>query len=187
MAILSVPDSGVSLTEPTAIEAFLSKRGILFLQWPVPPHLFEHETIDSPLSETEILDLFQARLTPYMKAHGYQAADVISVNPNTPNLEALREKFLKEHTHSEDEVRFFVDGQGDFWFHLDDERYAGVFCVRCLQGDLISVPAGMKHWFEMGARPFVKTIRIFTDASGWTPHYTGSDIANKYCDMALVN
>ncbi|MBY0449653.1 MAG: cupin [Cyanobacteria bacterium] len=183
MAILSVPDSGVTLTEPASIQAFLAERGILFLQWPVSPELFQGETVESPLSETEILYLFQAQLTPYMQAHGYQTADVITVNPETPNLEALREKFLKEHTHSEDEVRFFVDGVGDFWFHLENE----VFCVRCQQGDLISVPAGVKHWFEMGVHPFVKTIRIFTDASGWTPHYTGSDIASRYADLVLVS
>ena len=51
----------------------------------------------------------------------------------------------------------------------------------CQKGDLISVPAGTKHWFDAGVdNPFVKAIRIFIDQSGWTPEYTGSGIEKKY-------
>jgi len=90
----------------------------------------------------------------------------------------VRAKFLAEHTHSEDEIRFFVDGQGYFWFNLEG---APVFNVLCQKGDLISVPAGTKHWFDAGvSHPFVKAIRIFIDQSGWIPEYTGSGIDQKY-------
>ena len=93
---------------------------------------------------------------------GYQTADVVSVDGNTPNLAGIREKFHREHTHSEDEVRVFVEGQGFFWFHKegrDDE----VFALMCEQGDLISVPANTKHWFDLGDPPKLRAIRIFND------------------------
>ena len=54
---------------------------------------------------------------PTQAVHGQrrlQTADVISVDGNTPNLPGIREKFVREHTHSEDEVRVFVEGQGFF-------------------------------------------------------------------------
>jgi 1,2-dihydroxy-3-keto-5-methylthiopentene dioxygenase len=93
--------------------------------------------------------------------------------------------FLAEHTHSEDEIRFFVDGKGLFWFHLDEEE---VFNLLCERGDLISVPAGTKHWFDAGeTNPFVKAIRIFIDMSGWVPNYTESGKETEFIDFNFPN
>lgn len=177
MATLTIPDKQMTLTEAEEIRVFLSARGILFDQWEA------NREFSKDAGQDEILAAYEHVLTPYMARHGYQTADVISVHPETPNLPELQQKFLREHIHTEDEVRFFVDGQGWFWFHLEeperpeDER---VFCVHCVAGDLLSVPAGYKHWFDMGEAPFVKVIRVFTDASGWTPHYTDSGIDARY-------
>jgi 1,2-dihydroxy-3-keto-5-methylthiopentene dioxygenase len=119
-----------------------------------------------------------------MEAGGYQTADVITINHLTENYEAIRAKFLSEHTHSEDEIRFFVDGQGLFWFHLEHSPGSEVFNVLCEKGDLISVPAGTKHWFDAGeSDPFVKAIRIFIDTSGWVPVYTESGVEKRYSDF----
>jgi 1,2-dihydroxy-3-keto-5-methylthiopentene dioxygenase len=112
-----------------------------------------------------------------MSKKGFKDADVINVHKDTPNLSAIREKFMKEHTHSEDEVRFFVDGEGKFWFHFDDGE---IFCVTCSRGDFISVPKNYKHWFDLHPNYFVKAIRIFSNMEGWTPIYTNSDIDKKY-------
>lgn len=84
-----------------------------------------------------------------MKNSGYKTADVISINATTENYNTLRTKFLAEHTHSEDEIRFFVDGKGLFWFNLEK---VPVFNLLCEAGDLISVPAGTKHWFDAGEK-----------------------------------
>jgi 1,2-dihydroxy-3-keto-5-methylthiopentene dioxygenase len=118
-----------------------------------------------------------------MKNGGYLTADVISINSLTENYKAIRNKFLAEHTHTEDEIRFFVDGTGLFWFNLENEP---VFNLLCERGDLISVPAGTKHWFDAGEfNPFVKAIRIFIDMSGWVPHYTDSGIELKFHDFKI--
>jgi 1,2-dihydroxy-3-keto-5-methylthiopentene dioxygenase len=101
----------------------------------------------------------------------------------TENYDAIRSKFLAEHTHSEDEIRFFVDGKGIFWFNLETEP---VFNLLCEKGDLISVPAGTKHWFDAGDNnPFVKAIRIFIDMSGWVPNYTESKLEQNFSNFKM--
>lgn len=107
---------------------------------------------------------------------GFHSVDVISVSPDHPDRKALRDKFLSEHVHTEFEVRFFVDGRGLFFLHIDDWVYA----VLCEKGDLISVPSGVRHWFDLGEHPDVKAIRLFSEQSGWVAHYTNDDIAQRF-------
>jgi 1,2-dihydroxy-3-keto-5-methylthiopentene dioxygenase len=134
-------------------------------------------------SDADVLAAYKPRLQPFMEKGGYKAVDVVTVTDQTPNLAAIREKFIREHTHSEDEVRMFVRGEGLFWFHVDRPEEE-VFALLCQQGDLISVPANTKHWFDLGAKPGVCAIRIFTDQAGWTPHYTNSGIDQQYGEAA---
>ncbi|TVQ65003.1 MAG: cupin domain-containing protein [Spirulina sp. DLM2.Bin59] len=167
-----------TLTEPAAIKAFLNRNGIIFEQWETPAQL------TPTASPEEILAAYSDRVNPYMAAHGYQTADVVNIHPGIDNYPAIRAKFLAEHTHPEDEVRFFVEGEGLFWFNLDHEP---VFNLRCCAGDLISVPQGTKHWFDAGEIPNVKAIRIFSTTEGWTPLYTGSGINEQYANLATVH
>ena len=172
MAFLTIPDRQTVICDAAAIKIFLNGKGILYEQWQAAVPLRDDATQD------EVLAAYAHQLTPYMTANGYQTADVINVTPKTENLEALRTKFLSEHTHTEDEVRFFVDGEGMFWFNLEDG--SDVFCMTCQAGDLMSVPRNTKHWFDLGEKNFVKAIRVFIDMSGWVPHYTESQIDKKY-------
>ncbi len=172
MAFLTIPDKKTVLHDIADMKNYLSARGILYEQWQAATPLADDADQDT------ILGAYSHVLQPYMTANGYKTADVINVTPNTPNLDALRTKFLSEHTHTEDEVRFFVDGEGMFWFNLEGDN--DVFCVTCQAGDLLSVPANSKHWFDLGPKTFVKAIRIFIDMSGWVPHYTNSGIDTKY-------
>lgn len=177
MAILSIPEKQIQISEPLAIKTFLNQRGIFFDQWSCDVRF------DDSASSDEILKAYEKDLTPFMQNGGYETADVISINSLTENYEAIRAKFLAEHIHTEDEIRFFVDGQGLFWFNLESEP---VFNLLCQRGDLISVPAGSKHWFDAGeTNPFVKAIRIFIDMSGWVPHYTESKIELKFQDFKI--
>ena len=172
MAILSIPDLQQVISSPDEIKVFLNQQGVFFDQWSCTVDF------DDRASQEEILEAYAQDLKPFMERGGYLTADVISINALTENYDAIRAKFLAEHTHSEDEIRFFVEGQGYFWFNWEG---APVFHVLCQKGDLISVPAGTKHWFDAGvSHPFVKAIRIFIDQSGWIPEYTGSGIDQKY-------
>ncbi len=94
----------------------------------------------------------------------------------TPDTTTLRAKFLDEHTHAEDEVRFFVEGSGAFYLHSQSKVYQ----VICETNDLLSVPAKTKHWFDMGDKPSFTAIRLFTDPKGWVAKFTGDPIARGF-------
>ncbi len=173
MALLTLLDpERKDIREPAEIKRYMNERGIIFEQWAASMPLNDS---DSP--ET-ILRAYEHELSPYMKAHGYQSADVISVHKDTPNIEAIRSKFLAEHTHSEDEVRFFVDGEGQFFFHLADR--SEVFKLLCEKGDFISVPKGVRHWFDLAPKYHVKAIRVFQSPDGWVASYTQSGKEKAY-------
>lgn len=159
-----------SITDLAQIQHALDAQGVLFERWtpiaPVKPG-------DEP---SEILAAFAPQIEQLQQRGGYQTVDVISLSADHPEKDALRKKFLSEHTHSEDEVRFFVAGSGLFCLHLDDKVYQ----VLCEKNDLISVPAKTKHWFDMGSQPNFVAIRLFTDPNGWIANYTGDDIAEHY-------
>ena len=174
MAVLNIPDQNISTPDTNEIKSFLNERGVFYDQW--------EASVDfaADADQETVLDAYANSLKPYMESNGYKTADVINIHPETPNYEAIRNKFLSEHTHTEDEVRFFVEGQGYFWFNLDNGKDP-IFNVLCEAGDLISVPANTRHWFDAGKeKPNVKAIRIFIDQSGWVPHYTESGVDKKY-------
>lgn len=178
MAKLSIPETGYSTSNPFEIKSFFNERGVLFEQWSCDVNFEDSATQD------EILVAYSKDLKPFMENGGYLSADVISINKLTENYDVIRAKFLAEHTHSEDEIRFFVDGQGLFWFNLENGE--PIFNLLCERGDLISVPTGTKHWFDAGINdPFVKAIRIFSDTAGWTPEYTNSSIETNFSEFTL--
>lgn len=153
----------------------LRSAGIRFEQWHTG-----HNIIDGVRPE-QVMEAYKNQIDTLMAEGGYKTVDVISLdavaNPEVQaNVPVLRAKFLSEHRHSEDEVRFFVDGQGLFSLHVDDK----VFEVLCQKGDLISVPANTPHWFDMGPRPKFVAIRFFNNTEGWVAHYTGSPIADLF-------
>jgi len=176
MAILGVPARRKQTAAFDAVRQYLVERGIALSHFPAPAALRGNE------SGEEILSAYHDVLGPYMRQNGYQSADVVVLTPDMPGKAELRAKFLREHTHSEDEVRCFVAGTGLFWFRKLNEASGEdeVFSVLCERGDLLSVPAGVKHWFDCGERPSVTAIRIFTDRAGWVPEYTGSGIELQY-------
>jgi len=160
------------IKDPHAIKEFMNERGIIFEQWQTSMPLKDTD------SQETILKAYEHELGPYMKKHGYVNADVINVHKETPNIEAIRAKFLSEHTHAEDEVRFFVDGEGYFFFHLS--QTSEVFRLLCEKGDFISVPKGVTHWFDLAPKYHVKAIRVFQTPEGWIANYTQSGKEQGY-------
>ncbi len=174
MAVLTLLDQGKKqVTNPAEIKRFLNERGIIFEQWKASIPLKDSDT------QEMILKAYEHELRPYMESHNYLSADVANIHRDTPNVEALRGKFLSEHTHAEDEVRFFVDGEGNFYFHLEGEQDE-VFLLICEKGDFVSVPKGVKHWFDLAPNYSFKAIRVFQTPAGWIANYTDSEIEKKY-------
>ena len=163
------PAPVLETTAPTAIAALLRERGVRFEQWEAS------EPLSAGASQEDILAAYADDVERLKREGGYVVADVLSIAPDNPQRAELREKFLNEHTHSEDEVRFFVEGSGAFYFHIGDE----VIQVVCAKGDLMSVPAGTRHWFDMGPAPSFTAIRIFTNPEGWVANFTGDPIAQS--------
>lgn len=165
-----VHDVQLETSSAETIKNTLSEIGVQFEQWSC------EQAVAAGADQETVLAAYASDVDRIMKSGGFKTADVISLKSDHPDKAVLRKKFLSEHTHSEDEVRFFVAGGGLFSLHIDECIYE----VECSQGDLISVPAGIPHWFDMGAEPSFACIRIFTDESGWVANYTGSDIADRF-------
>lgn len=153
-----------------AIAAELAAIGVVFERWQAAQPV---KAGDSPEA---IMDAYRADIDRLVAAHGFNSVDVVSIAPDHPQREAMRAKFLEEHTHKEGEVRFFVDGSGLFSLHVGDKVYE----VLCEKGDLISVPDNTTHWFDMGPAPEFVAIRFFTNPDGWIGDFTGSDIARRF-------
>ncbi|MFO1238510.1 MAG: cupin domain-containing protein [Alphaproteobacteria bacterium] len=157
------------------IAAELATIGVTFERW----------TASAPLApgagQAEVLEAYKADVERLRAAHGYQSVDVVRMNPDHPDRAAMRAKFLAEHVHADDEVRFFVEGQGAFYLRVGGK----VYCVICEAGDLISVPKDTTHWFDAGDRPLFCAIRMFTTPDGWVATFTGDAIATRF--PAFVN
>ena len=151
----------------------LAKVGVRFEQWEAS------QPVVPGASQDQVIAAYRQDIDRLMREEGYQSVDVISLTPDHPDRAALRQKFLSEHTHSEDEVRFFVAGAGQFTLHIQDK----VYDVLCEQGDLIGVPDGTRHWFDMSEAPYFAAIRLFTNKEGWVANFTGSDIAERFPRM----
>ncbi len=108
----------------------------------------------------------EPRLEAFKKEHGYLVHDVVEITPQTPN-EALK-KFDKPHTHSEDEIRLFLEGTGIFDLRDDDGTWYRFVLEK---GDMIVVPKGRVHRFEPTFEKSLRCVRIFQDKAGWVPEY----------------
>jgi 1,2-dihydroxy-3-keto-5-methylthiopentene dioxygenase len=139
---------------------------------------FERWEASRPLppgaGQDAVLEAYAADIDRLRKMGGYQSVDVVRIHPEHPDREAMRQKFLAEHTHADDEVRFFVEGAGAFYLRNKHQ----VLQVVCEAGDLLSVPKHTRHWFDMGPKPLFGAIRLFTTPDGWVAEFTGDRIAD---------
>lgn len=163
-AVLQQIEDGVAITQA------LAEVGVRFERWEATVPLTAETSAD------DILAAYRTQIEALQATEGYVTVDTISLASDNPMKDELRQKFLSEHTHSEDEVRFFVRGEGMFYLHLEDKVYK----VHCCKDDLISVPANAKHWFDMGPNPDFTAIRFFNNPDGWVANYTGDEIADGF-------
>ena len=154
MAIVRIPSDNVVLREADAIGAFLGQYAIDYEQWtPSQP-------VAADASSEELLRAYATEVDALKRRGGYATADVIDVKPETPNLDAMLAKFNREHWHDEDEVRFILEGRGIFHIH---PREGAVLAIEVGPGDLLRVPRGTWHWFDLCADRRIRAIRLFQD------------------------
>ena len=171
MAALTILNEHKRLTDAEEIAASLATHGIDFERW-TPSHPISEEA-----PSEEILDAYSREIEDLKTRGGYVTADVIDVTPATPGLDALLAKFNREHWHDEDEVRFIIAGHGIFHIHSNTGTVLG---IEVEAGDLIRIPRGTLHWFNLCADRRIRAIRLFQDPAGWTPHYTESRIDENF-------
>jgi 1,2-dihydroxy-3-keto-5-methylthiopentene dioxygenase len=171
MATVKIPELNRVIEGPEAVRSYLASQGIDY----------ERTTPGHPVPEgapaADLLDAYKEKIDQLKAQGGYVTADVIDVYPTTPNLDVMLNKFNSEHWHDEDEVRFIVEGRGLFHIHPPN---APVFAIEVEAGDLIRVPRGTHHWFDLCADRRIRAIRLFQDMSGWTPHYTQSGVDKNF-------
>jgi 1,2-dihydroxy-3-keto-5-methylthiopentene dioxygenase len=171
MATLQIPDEGRNLTKFEDVRGYLANIGITYERWE-PSH-----KLAAGAPAAEILAAYSPEIEGLKAEGGYVTADVIDVNPETPGLETMLNRFNTEHWHDEDEVRFIIEGRG--LFHIRP-REGNVVSITVEAGDLLRVPRGTWHWFDLCQERRIRAIRLFQDASGWTPHYTESGADRRY-------
>ncbi|HTX75517.1 MAG TPA: cupin domain-containing protein [Terracidiphilus sp.] len=169
MAVLRFPDSDTRFDSEPEIRAELAALGIDYEHWSL-------DRVPQDCPADEVLAAYSEEIAEMKRRGGYVTADVIDVNPGTPNLDAMLAKFDKEHTHSEDEVRFILAGRGIFFLNIGGR----VASVEVGPGDMLRVPRGTTHWFTLCEDRRIRAIRWFQDTTGWTPHYTDSGVDQGY-------
>jgi 1,2-dihydroxy-3-keto-5-methylthiopentene dioxygenase len=169
MAVLTILNENKTFKDAEEIASALADHGIEYERWKPA-----HPVADNAPPE-EILSAYSSEIAALKERGGYVTADVIDVNPATPGLDEMLAKFNREHWHDEDEVRFIIAGHGLFHIHTTSGAVLG---IEVEAGDLIRVPRGTLHWF-------IRTIRLFQDTAGWTPHYSESRVDENFQPMCF--
>jgi len=169
MAKVVFRNSGKVIEDNTQIKEILSEYGIFYDVWGVD-RLPENLRKDYELSEEkqkEIIKAYEKELKELKEKMGYITEDIVVLWEKTPNLEGLEAKFKREHHHTDDEVRFVIDGSGVFPVNIGDD----IMDIYVEAGELIVVPAGARHWFELDENKKIKCIRVFKTPAGWEAIY----------------
>ena len=177
MAVVTIADENRTVHDKEEITSLLASHGIDYERWNPA-----HPIADDAAAE-EVLNAYAREIDELKRRGGYVAADVIDVDPNTAGLQQMLAKFNREHWHDEDEVRFIIAGHGLFHIHTS----AGpVLAIEVEAGDLIRVPRGTLHWFNLCSDRRIRAIRLFQDTSGWTPHYTESRVDERFLPLCFA-
>ena len=120
--------------------------------------------------------------------HAHTMQDVITIRPDTlPNYEEKLKSFFEEHLHTDEEIRYILEGSGMLstcisytccclcvctagfqTSELMHQQFAGYFDVRDKQdrwirialnkGDMIVLPEGIYHRFTLDDVNYVKVV-----------------------------
>jgi 1,2-dihydroxy-3-keto-5-methylthiopentene dioxygenase len=133
----------------------LARAGLAWGRWPV--RHFEGSDAEA------VRTAYGEEIAALRERFEVRSADRVRLAPGHAGWPALRAQFLAEHTHSDAEIRFFLEGAGLFYLR-SGEGYLGLLCEA---GEWVALPAGTRHFFDAGAEPDFDALRLFADPQGW--------------------
>ncbi|WP_110656662.1 cupin [Salinicola halimionae] len=135
------------------------------------------ELVELPvgIQRQQLLMLNNETATEIQQLSGRRYCDMRGMSPQYPDLALRRELLCTESSNDEETWHLFLRGQAIFYFHVNGR----VYVVGCDRGDLISVPAGLSHWLDIGPEP---DFLLLTLSNVQSPDLiaTASDIALRF-------
>ncbi|MFK7825387.1 MAG: cupin domain-containing protein [Oligoflexales bacterium] len=151
-----------SYKDPIEIANLLAEEGILYERWGTKP--------DAYPDDAAVLDAYAPEVKKLKKKGQYIHADLVALKPDTPDLDQICTKFVREHHHDDDEVRFVVEGKGVF--EVMSQKDGSMIKISAEPGDLLVIPAKRRHLFYLTEEKAIRCIRLFKDSKGWEAIYT---------------
>ncbi|MFT7518020.1 MAG: 1,2-dihydroxy-3-keto-5-methylthiopentene dioxygenase [Kiritimatiellia bacterium] len=176
MAKLFLEDGSV-VTDFDTVAATLRTIGYNLQTWSVGDDealaaLLQKDALSTEEKE-QVLDTLDHYFQTLKTDKGYAARDLVVLHPAIPGLDEKLKTFATPHTHTDDEVRYVIDGDGVFGLVLSDGEQAEIMVER---QEYLSVPANAEHWFRLSSSKRIKCIRYFAENPVWQADFTETKI-----------
>lgn len=109
-----------------------------------------------------------------MSEYGYRQHELFSLERNHPQKLELRARYLDEQAQASASAWLFVAGFAQLSLHLNGH----VYVLRGEKGDLLELPVGTLHWFDLGEEPHLLAVRL--SAAAEAPVLSGDNIASRF-------
>lgn len=146
----------------------LSEAGVHFEQWKTFSHL-----PNAPILEEDVFKIYREDIDRVKGLYGYTQVDLATMKPDDAFSISVRGRYLSEHTHEEDEVRFFISGKVLVYLHINHK----IHILECTKGDFLIIPAGIEHWMDIGPKPNFTVIRWFNSKKAFVNQFTEGYVA----------
>jgi 1,2-dihydroxy-3-keto-5-methylthiopentene dioxygenase len=156
------------LTHAEDISSTLAEVGVRFERWQ------PSTAVAAGSSAGAVVEAYQSLLDRYAAEQGRVTAQVISYGPG--HDAELRAGGLQEQFYPCVELRCCVAGRVLFGLHIGEQ----VFELLCTKGDLITLPSGSKHWFDLGEKPGLVLICLSAGDERPQASSSGDSIAERF-------